>query len=345
MSMLDEVGEQPEVAERLLRRAPEVLHPLARAVRERGVAYVIVAARGSSDHAAIYAQYVLGVRNRLTVALAAPSILSIYGATVDMHQALVVGISQSGASPDVVGVLTEARRQGAVTLALTNEPASPLGSAAEHVLELRAGPERSVAATKTYTAELLGVALLSAALRGEGDGGSELGRVPSGLAEALGVAEEAERLARATARESRCVVIGRGFEYATAREWALKLKELAGVVAEPHSSSDFEHGPKALVTPGFPVLVVAPLGAASGELRALVGRVTSEQGGQVLAITNDQAVRAAADASLVVPDGIAEWLMPLVTIVPAQLYTYHLTIASGRDPERPAHLSKVTLTH
>ncbi len=166
--LLDEIREQPDVAARLLLAGPPMLAGVATEVRRRGIGLVVIAARGTSDHAAVYAQYVLGARNGLTVALAAPSLVTLYGASPRYGNALVIGLSQSGQSPDVVGVVEAARAQGALTLAITNAPGSPLAVAAEHNLDLGAGEERSVAATKTYTAELLAVALLSAALDEDG---------------------------------------------------------------------------------------------------------------------------------------------------------------------------------
>jgi glucosamine--fructose-6-phosphate aminotransferase (isomerizing) len=348
MSMRDEILEQPAVVAGLLETGRAPLERCAARVRAHGVRRVIIAARGTSDHAALYALYAFGVRNRLSVALAAPSIVSLYGVAPDMADALVIGISQSGASPDVVGVITAAREQGAVTLAITNDPASALADAAEHVVDLGAGPERSVAATKTYTAEVFAVALLSTALASDtpSDAGyRELAAVPGAITAALASERDAERIAAATAGMTRCVVVGRGYEYATAREWALKLKELAGIVAEPYSSADFEHGPRALLEPGFPLLAVAPSGVTAAELGRLIRSAAADQGAEVVAISDDPATRAAARRSLAVPAAVAEWLMPLVTIVPAQLHAYHVTLAMGRDPERPPHIRKVTLTH
>ena len=187
MSMRSELGEEPEVVQRLLENATGPVSELAAAIRARDVDLVMIAARGTSDHAAIYAQYVLGSRNRIPVALAAPSLVSVYGAGPRLRNAAVLGISQSGRSPDVVAVLDDARRQGALTAAITNEPASELAQAAEHVVALEAGPERAVAATKTYLAEIALLAMLSAALSGDGTSHAELHAVPGALREALAV--------------------------------------------------------------------------------------------------------------------------------------------------------------
>jgi len=347
MGLRDEILEQPEAARRLLASDPTPIEALADRLRADPIDSVVIAARGSSDHAAIYAQYVFGVRHRLPVALAAPSITSIYGVEPQFRRALVIAISQSGASPDVVGVLAAARRQGAPALAITNEPASALADAAEFVIDLKAGPEKAVAATKTYTASLLAIARLSAAL----DGGpslestTDIMAVPAHLEAALaGSVESAvERVAGALAGADRCIILGRGFEYATAREWALKLKELARVFADPYSAADFEHGPLALIGPGVPVLAVAPSGLAATGLGELLERLGANSA-DITVLSDDPATRAIGARSIVLPPGIPDWLRPIISIVPAQLFAYHLTRARGFDPELPRNLSKVTRT-
>ena len=259
-------------------------------------------------------------------------------------RALVIGISQSGASPDIVGVVAAARDQGAPTLAITNDPASALAAAADHVIELAAGPERAIAATKTYTTSLLAIARLSAALAGDRAADAQLAGLPAAIDQALGSEAEVEAVATALAPSTRCVVLGRGFEYATAREWALKLKELAQVFADPYSAADFQHGPVALIEPGVPVLAVAPEGRASADLVGLLARLRSEVAADVFVLSDAAAIRAVASRAVALPQGVPEWLQPIVSIVPAQLYAYHLTKAKGLDPEVPRNLTKVTLT-
>ena len=343
MSTRDEILEQPVVVERLIRRQRRPLERLAAQLRRRQVEHVVIAARGTSDHAAVYAQYALGIRNRLPVALAAPSIVSLYGVAPRFERSLVIGISQSGASPDVVGVVAAAREQGRPTLAITNEPASELAATADAIIDLEAGPERGLAATKTYTAELAAVAALSAALLDDEAAWTDLARVSERLAQAL-VSEVAARAAAdRRAGLDRCVVLGRGYDYATAREWALKLKELAYVMADPYSAADFQHGPVALVEPGFPVLAVVPRGAAAAGLHELLARLR-EHGADLVVISDDPATRALADDGLAVPGGLPEWLMPLVDVVPAQWFALGLTEAKGLDPEAPRNLRKVTRT-
>ena len=261
MALRDEIMEQPEVLQHWLDTQMDGVREIAATIRARNVEYVFLAARGSSDHAGVYAQYLLGSRNRLPVALAAPSLFTMYPGSPRLGNALVVGISQSGQSPDIVSVIAEGRRQGALTMAITNDTASPLAQAAELTQGVHAGPERAVAATKTYTTELLALAALSVAMAGsEKSDLAALAQVPAAARAALGLEAEAERIAREHRQMAHCVVLGRGYNYATAQEWALKLKEMAYVFTDVYSTADFLHGPIAVIEPGFPVLAVAPRG-------------------------------------------------------------------------------------
>lgn len=344
MSLKDEIAEQPLAAQRLLDAAQADIRPIADALRARRPPFALIAARGSSDNAALYAQYVFAVRNEMVTALAAPSTISLYGARPRMAGALVIGISQSGRSPDIVGVLEEARRQDALTIAVTNDPRSPLASAATYLIDLRAGPEHATAATKTYTNELLAVALLSLAIdaRAPGDA-NEVARVPELMAEALAGEDDVRAVASRHAERDHTIVLGRGYGYATAREWALKLQELALVSALPLSAADFEHGPVALAEPGLPVHVVAPSGASLDAQLALLRRLQREHGARLLVLSDSQRARE-LDEGLAVPQHVPGWLGPIVEILPAQLYTYHLTLARGLDPDEPRTITKVTRT-
>jgi glucosamine--fructose-6-phosphate aminotransferase (isomerizing) len=343
VSTRDEILEQPAVVDRLVREQRRALPALVDHLRRQRIEHVVIAARGTSDHAAVYAQYVLGARNRLPVALAAPSIVSLYGVAPRFERSLVIGISQSGASPDVIGVVVAAREQGQPTLAITNDPGSELASAADAIIDLAAGPERGLAATKTYTAELAAIATLSAALLDDETAWDDLARAPDQMALALASEGAARSAADRRATLDRCVVLGRGYDYATAREWALKLKELAYVMADPYSSADFQHGPVALVEPGFAVLAVVPRGVPAAGLRELLERLRG-RGADLVVVSDDPATLAAADDGLAVPGGLAEWLMPLVDVVPAQWFALALTEAKGLDPESPRNLHKVTRT-
>jgi glutamine---fructose-6-phosphate transaminase (isomerizing) len=345
MALRDEILEQPAVLQRWLDTQMGSARNIAEAIRHRDVEFVFLAARGTSDHAGVYAQYVWGSRNTLPVALAAPSLFTMYPDAPCVDRALVIGISQSGQSPDVVGVIAEGRRQGAITLAVTNDTGSPLAQAAEYCLDIHAGREEAVAATKTYTAQLLALAALSAALAGNRQEDlAALHMVPGAVEAALALEGDAERIAAQHRSMGHCVVLGRGYNYATAQEWALKLKELAYVLADVYSTADFQHGPIAIVERGFPVLALASEGAVFADQLALLSRLRDDYGADLLVISDSDEALALAGTSMRLPAGLPEWLTPIVSIVPAQLYCYHLTRHKGFDTEKPRTLRKVTLT-
>jgi glucosamine--fructose-6-phosphate aminotransferase (isomerizing) len=332
-----EIAEQPDVVARLLDRERAAIRALAGDLRRRRPRYAVIAARGSSDNAARYAQHVLGRMLRLPVVLATPSLHTLYDAPPRFLDAVVIGISQSGASPDVVSVVAEGARQGALTAAITNDPASPLAAVAGHVLDLGAGEERSVAATKTYTASLAAIAAVCA----EGDPAltADVARLPDALAEQLSLSAEAEDAAEVATGWERLTVVGRGAHYATAFETALKVRELAGIVAEAYSPADLLHGPIATVGPGQPLLVIAPVGPTEGSMRGLVV-AARERGARVAAIGNDPSL---GHPFLELVDA-PEWLGPAVAIVPAQLLAVGLAERRGVDVDAPFGLSKITLT-
>ncbi len=338
-----EIHEQPAVLRRLLDEEEATAQALADLVRGRGIDHVVIAARGTSDNAGRYAQYVLGAMNGLSVGLAAPSLFTIYQRPPRFGNALVLGISQSGQSPDIVAVLAEARRQGAPTAVLTNRPDSPLAAQGDVVLNLRAGDERAVAATKTYTAELAAVALLSVALGGAAETRAALWAMPDAVAETLAMNETIAAVAPRYRYMARCVVIGRGYNYATAFETALKLKELTYTLVEPYSSADFLHGPLAMLEPGFPVIVIAPSGLMAGEAVGFT-RTLRERQAEVIAISDDADVLAAARVPLALPATAPEWLSPLTAIVPGQLLALHLAHTRDFDIDAPRAIRKVTET-
>lgn len=344
MGLKDEIFEQPLVLHQWLETQLPQAQRIAAAIRARPVEFVFLAARGTSDHAGVYAQYLWGALNRLPVAFAAPSLFTRYGDWPRLNNALVVGVSQSGQSPDVVSVIAEGRRQGAATLAVTNAPTSPLAQAAEYSLDVGAGVEKAVAATKSYTAELMALAALAVAMTDSAELLTALRRVPEAMAEALTLDSAIERIALEHSAMTHCVVLGRGYHYATALEWALKLKELAYVFADPYSAADFQHGPIAIIEPGFPVLALAPSGAVLADLLTLLHRLRDEHGARLLVLSDDETALGLGHSALRLPGQVPEWLMPLISIIPAQLFCYHLTRAKGYDTEAPRNLRKVTLT-
>ncbi|MGQ9489354.1 MAG: SIS domain-containing protein [Anaerolineae bacterium] len=339
-----EIHEQPAVLARLLQAERPTAQALAAEMKRRAIQYVVIAGRGTSDNAGRYAQYLLGAANGLYVGLATPSLFTIYNTPPNFGpHALVLGISQSGKSPDIVAVLAEARRQGALTAAITNFPASELGQAAEFVLDLHAGEEVAVAATKTYTAELGAIALLSVMFSGDPAQVAALEAIPDRVGQALALNSSLDCIAERYRYMQACVTIGRGYNYATAFELALKLKEMTYTVVEPYSSADFLHGPLAVIAPGFPVIVVAPSGKMLPEMVSFMATAKG-RGAELIVISDDTDALALGRVALALPAGVPEWLSPICAIVPGQLLAMHLAHTRDLDPDRPRALRKVTET-
>jgi glucosamine--fructose-6-phosphate aminotransferase (isomerizing) len=337
MSMLSEIGEQPEVIRRVLGQNGQAAAE-AQALMT-ATTHGLIAARGTSDNAGRYAQYVWGALNNYTVGLTTPSLFSVYDHPPRLVDAMVVGISQSGQSPDVVSVLEEARRQHQPTVAITNDPMSPMAEAGDVLLELHAGEEGAVAATKTYIAELANIALIAT-----GGDTSELEKVPGVVAAVLDLEPQVEAEASRFGDLEQCAVIARGYNHATAFEWALKLQELTYAVAQPFSTADFLHGPIAVLEPGYPVLAIASAGPTLDDVRAVITR-SVDAGARVMIITDDESTAGLSETSVMVAtEGLPEWLTPIPFVAACQLFAYHLTRAKGLDVETPRGLKKVTRT-
>jgi glucosamine--fructose-6-phosphate aminotransferase (isomerizing) len=337
-----EIFEQPEVLDELIKNEAQNTKALAKAL-QGSFSYVIIAARGTSDNAARYAKYLFGAYNQLPVALATPSLFTLYHQPPVMQGALVMGISQSGRSPDIVSVLEEGQRQGRPTLAITNDLDSPLAKAADFVIQLHTGPELAVAATKTYTASLAALALLSSSLDSDTKKMAQLQKLPKVMRTMLeGISKLQHRFERYRYMEQ-CAVIGRGYNYATAFEISLKIKELTRSLAEPYSSADFLHGPIAMVYRGFPVIVIAPHGSVLEDMRALIQRLTELQA-ELILISDENELLEQAHLALPMPSEIPEWLSPLIAVLPGQLMSLAIARSRGLDPDQPSGLTKVTET-
>ena len=342
-TLLQEIDEQPAALARLLTQRRADVKAAAVRIRAFDPEWVVIAARGTSDNAARYAQYVFGAFNRLGVALAIPSLFTLYGTPPRLGRALTIGISQSGQSPDVVSVITEARKQGGLTLAITSDPASPLATEAELCLQLAAGDERSVAATKTYTNQLLLLAMLSVELADDDHRRTALWRVPDMVQSALAGCKDLDEQALPFMNAGRFVVLGRGFNYSTAFEIALKMKETSYVLAEPYSVADLLHGPVAMIEYGFPVVLVAPSGFPTDDVGSLLD-LLGWRGARVIALSDRDDVLARATTKIRLPPGVPEWLSPIVAVVPGQLWARALANAKGLDSDKPRGLTKVTRT-
>jgi glucosamine--fructose-6-phosphate aminotransferase (isomerizing) len=344
MSWLEtELREQPAALQRLLDGQAEAARAAARLFHRRDIRYVLIASRGSSSNVARYAQYLLGRAHRVPVMFATPSLYTIYGQPPRLDGGLVIGISQSGASPDVVAVLAEARDQGRPTLALTNNVDSPLARTAEAVLPLEAGREQAVAATKTYLNSLGAVAMLFVEAGNDGAARDELARMPEALAAQIELSLDDPPDLGEYRDAVGMTVVARGVNYGTAYEIALKIRELSGLITEAYSPADLMHGPIAAIQPGWPVVVVAPSGPARPSVEEIVPPLRS-RGARLLAVSDVRAVLRRAQTKLVLAPGVPEWLSPLTAVVPGQVTAMRLAALRGLDLDHPAGLRKVTLT-
>ncbi|HEV2032941.1 MAG TPA: SIS domain-containing protein [Candidatus Dormibacteraeota bacterium] len=342
----DEIAEQPEVASRLLQQSRDAVAAIGARIHEIRPRGYVIAARGSSDHAALYAKYLFGARNRALVALAAPSLFTHYASPPHLEDQCVIGISQSGASPDVVSVIEEARRQGALTVAISNDAESPLAKAADLVLTLGAGQEHSVPASKTYTASLLALALISQAVDPDVVFGAALSMVPEAMARALEMDSDLEKLV-APLNGTRAIVLGRGFNFSTAEELALKLMETSYLMARAWSVADFEHGPIAVVEAGIPVIVVDGGGAVATSMQSIRERIGAK-GCPVVQLVDGKKGDKTGDVdpstTVQLDSGLPEELTPISLAVLAQLLAHRVAVIRGLDPDSPREIRKVTRT-
>lgn len=343
--LYDEIHQQPEVLARLIAEESDSIARIAHELRQRPIRYVLIAARGTSDNAATYGKYLFGSVLRLPVALAAPSLYTVYRQPPSTGEdALVMGISQSGESPDIVAVVDQARRQGATTLVVTNELASPLAEASEFSIACHAGTERSIAATKTYTAQLTALALLVACWADDPAMQSEVRDLPRAVLKTLAMGDAVRACSDRYRYMEACVVLGRGYNYATAFEIALKMKELNYLLVDAYSSADFKHGPIAIIEQGFPSILVAPSGEVFPDMLGLA-RELHTKGAELIAISDRPDPLEMAVTPLQLPVTLPEWLSPVICVIPGQMLAHDLTVAKGFDPDHPRGLRKVTLTH
>jgi len=338
--MLQEIEEQPAVLERTINAERDKITQIGDHIRSRDIDVILLVARGSSDNAALYGRYLLEVTTGIPVSLAAPSIFTLYKAKMRLNRALVIGVSQSGEGDDINQVLENARAGGALTLGITNEGESTMSKIVDETLLIHAGRERSVAATKTYTGQMLHFVLLANAI---GDKRLAYNNIPELVQRSLELKVKVEEAAQRYVFMENCVVVGRGMNYGNSYELALKLMETCYVVAERFSSADFFHGPLAIVERRFPVILFAPSGVTKSSSVQLLDRL-KELGADCLSITNDEEIGSVSPLSLELSSNIDELLAPIPFIVPAQLFAAILSEAKGLDPDAPRSLSKVTKT-
>ena len=337
-----EICEQPESAQRVLDNEWNTIQQFAKKVTGH-FDHILIAARGSSDNAARYAQYLFGNRNRIQVSLATPSLYSLYKTPPALNKVLVIGISQSGMSPDIIEVIKNAKNQHCPTLAITNNLESPLADNSDFVISIHAGIEKSIAATKSYSSTLLVLSLISLAINQIKSFSEDISNLP----------KQMQLTINATLKESlgiqryrfmdQCTVIGRGYQFGTAFEIALKIKEINRIIAESYSSADFRHGPIATIQNGFPVIILAPSGEIFPDTLDLINLLEKKKS-ELIVISDLQEVLKSAKLPFLIPSQIPEWLSPLVCVIPGQIFAMQLAIEKGIDPDLPIGLTKVTET-
>ncbi len=340
--MLQEIAEQPAALEKTIAEERGKIARLGQSIKQREIDLIVLVARGSSDNAALFGRYLLEITTGIPVSLSAPSVHTLYHANLNLKRALVIGVSQSGAGEDINLVLDKARACGAFTIGITNEASSAMTKLVNETLLMHGGKERSVAATKTFTGQMMLFYMLAAALAKDGCG-IECEAIPDFAARALEQKPAIVELVQRYVFMENCVVVGRGLAYANAYEFALKLMETCYVVAERFSSADFLHGPVAMIERHFPVFLFAPPGVMLAGTKDLIQRL-SELRADTMVITSDLEAAAKCTRSIIMPREIDEFLAPIPYIIPAQLFAALLAEAKGLDPDQPRSLSKVTRT-
>jgi glucosamine--fructose-6-phosphate aminotransferase (isomerizing) len=339
--MLQEIAEQPTALAKTIAEERQKIARLAETLKKRDLDLIVLVARGSSDNAALFGRYLLEITTGIPVSLSAPSVHTMYGASLKLDHALVVGVSQSGEGEDINQVLENARKSGAYTVGITNEASSSMTRLVDETLLMHGGRERSVAATKTFTGQMLLFYMLAAQLVDSAPFSFE--SIPELVERALEQKPAINELVQRYVFMENCVVVGRGLAYANAYELALKLMETCYVVAERFSSADFLHGPLAMVERHFPVILFAPPGKMLPGVRSLAERL-HELHADTLALTSDIDLAGMCTRSIIMPREIDEFLAPIPYMVPGQLFAALLAEAKGLNPDSPRSLSKVTRT-
>lgn len=338
--MLKEIHEQPEVLERTISAESSKIKKIADLINKNDVRHIILVARGSSDNACIFGKYLFETMTGIPVSLASPSVVTLYKAKLMMKNTLVIGVSQSGEGTDINIFLEESKRAGAITLSITNEADSTMAEITNESLLIHAGREISVAATKTYTGQMLHFYLIVNALAANP---FDINKLPAYVEKSLKVNESVKQLAEHYVFMDQCVVLGRGLNYGNSFELGLKLMETCYVIAQRFSTADFFHGPLAMIDQRFPAILFAPNGRSLGGSIEVLEKL-KELGAHTTVITNSDKAASLATRSICLSDDIEEYMSPIPFIIPGQLFAAHLAKVKGIDPDNPRSIRKVTQT-
>ena len=342
--MLQEIFQQPKVLGEIESANKETLTALAKELNAKKITHAVLSARGSSDHAAVYGQYLLGIYKGIVSALAIPSCITLYDGNPDMSGDLVVGISQSGEAADAIAVIEKANEQGAVTVSVTNNQNSPLAKIAKYHLYCNAGLEESVAATKTFTAQMYLLALLCAYWSDNSKLLDSLRALPEALEQAVkSIGSAAAKRVERYRYMFEGFVLARGLCYPVALEMALKIQETCYIKMQGYAVSDFYHGPLAQINPDVPVILLAPAGEALEDSQAMIDRINA-MGTQVLVVTDDEALANKSENSVLLPSLGSEVTSAFLFTVFAQCFAESLSVLKGLNPDSPRALKKITIT-
>lgn len=341
--MEKEIREQPEVLEKCWSNNIELINEIVETMKERCISNVFIAARGTSDHAGIYGKYVFEILCGLPVALAAPSVFTLYNSTVNFTNSLVIGISQSGEAEDVKEVLASATKQGAISIAITNFPKSPLALNAKYHLDCSAGLEKSVAATKTFTAQMYLLGLLATSFANNCEVLEGFKQLPNNIKRVFGLENKIQQIAGRFRYMNECFVLARGTNYSVAMETALKIQETSYVRAKAYAVSDFYHGPFAMLDINIPVFIIAPEGESFKDMTEMVEKL-GEKGIELIIISNNKNILKKAKVALELPKEINDVYSPFYNAIIAQILACNISLNKGLNPDSPRDLSKVTIT-
>lgn len=343
VQMWNEILEQPNVLKRCMEKNSSLIKQIISEIHMKCINSICIAARGTSDHAAVYGKYVLELMTGYPVALAASSVITVYQKTLDFKNCLVIGISQSGRAADVLEVIRSANMQGALTISITNSPDSPIANESKYHLNCEAGLEKSIAATKTFTTEIFLLAQLAAEWSNNEESRSELKNLPKTLSQVFDISSLIEEKAKRYRFMNECFVLARGINYAVSLEAALKIQETTYVRAKAFATSDFQHGPIAMIERNMPVIVFAPDGPSLGDVTDMINKL-SQSDVELLVISNKEELLGIGSCSFSIPYTNNDLISPFYNVTVAQMFACQLALIKGLDPDKPRGLNKVTVT-
>lgn len=343
VQMWSEIMEHPQVLERCLNKNLNIIREIVRVIRSRNIDSICIAARGTSDHAATYGKYVIELTTGIPVALAASSIFTVYNRSLSFKNSLVIGISQSGKAADVIEVIKGANKQGAVTVGITNFPDSPLAQESSYHLCCEAGLEKSVAATKTFAAQMYLLALLAAEWSGDSSMLGELSVLPDKIPQVYSISDIIKEKVCRYRFMNECFVLSRGVNYPIALEAALKIQETTYARAKAFATSDFQHGPIAMVERDIPVIIFAPEGPSLRDTAEMANKLKQNEI-ELIVVSNNREILEIGECSFIIPQMDNDIISPFFNVTVAQMFACQLALVKGLNPDNPRGLTKVTIT-